>query len=322
MFLWKLGCFYDNRSEQWKLIQDGKLIFAGTGYRVVRFRNRFFFIDDVKGILGYCKHSEAVGHRGEREYLDDVRTFPEQSFAELYACISDFTRKNDDYVMSKPDDGYGMISQRGEGFFTDDDGHFKPIEEKYPTTVVLNLPKGLRWIRRAVDAEYSDNEQYEKKEGRNDNDRDRPTRLHGERYTLENKKGEKLMRAEFDDEDDCLKSIQALNTQEEDDHRRLHNSVFHLTYLSDDQKKDLFALMSALNKKLTPQQAREAGYYRLKNGKFKAFAGNKMLEGYLDGLIIFPDGHAFAWDKYDKEWELGTLNPKVNGTTTKSSTNT
>lgn len=272
--LWTLGLFHDTRTDSWKLIQDGKLIYRGSEFRAVNFRNRVFLIDDADGVVGWIK-------KKDRRITDhDVMSGEERPFyLHLKELIS-----NTDLFLPRPSDEYERQNFRKHGFVFDDAG-FSDIEDKYPTKTVVKIAKGYEWVRKAVDKTFHD---IEKKD-----------QLHGDRYSLQGADGESFMRAIVDGEylDRVFFSLNGgFDTK--------HLSTVK-NNMSAPQKKALFELLEKLEVKLTPRQSREIGYYRTKKGIYKPLKGNAALEGFLEGKITFPDGMEFRYNEYESEWQLG-----------------
>jgi hypothetical protein len=281
-FLWRMGMFYDLRTEQWKLVQDGTLIHDGGRYRAVKFRNRIFIIDDKDGAVGWFKP--------EGFQIKDEHLFKPNTAAELYDYLVDFC-EDTNYHLPVGEE-YTQATRRRVGFTHHPENRkFSRIEDLYPTEVALELPKGYQWVRKAVDKNYHGDEKSQP--------------LHHERYSLCDKDGKSFMRVEFDD--DHLKQV---SYKAEDERSQNHyRDTSALDEMSDATRKVFIALLEKLDRKLTPMQAKEFGYFRTRSGKYKAIKGNKNLEGYLSGKIEFDDGHEFRCDSYKDEWTLGVEDP-------------
>lgn len=284
--LWKLGLFFDTRSYAWKLVQDGKMVYDGSNFRAVNFRNRVFLIDNQDGCLGWFKKD---GNQiGQHDKLGgDTRTF--------YKALEELIN-NTPFWMSRPgrDSYHGEDEYRKHGFMFANHGNGMTLtdtEKLWPTETVLKLPKGFKWVRMATDKVFHDDEKEDT--------------LHGERYSLQTEDGKSFMRAIFDDEYLSKAIFSTKDTFES------YHTTSNLKEMKDGpQKKAFIALLEKMGKKLHPMQAREFGYFRTRAGTYKAIKGNKALEGFLNGLIDFGDGHEFRLDKHDKnEWTLGVEDP-------------
>jgi hypothetical protein len=290
-FLWRMGLFYDNRSESWKLIQDGKLIYDGDGYRAVNFRNRVFIVDNEDGCVGWFKKGEP------RTEITGETVFIPHTMSDLYRYLADLC-KHTDFEMPAPSFGE-QDRRRSDGFAFGPDGTFDAIDRHHPPEVVLTLPKGYTWVRKAHDSRFY---QHEKEHD-----------LHHNRFSLCNKDGESFMRVEIDEGFLGRVVFSAKDTFD------AYQTTTSLAQMKDGpQKKYLLALLKKIDANITPAQATELKYYRTKDGSFKSLTGNKMLQSFLQGRIDFGDGHVFKRDNhYSREksgqlkWELGIENPEA-----------
>jgi hypothetical protein len=292
-FLWRMGMFYDTRSESWKLVQDGKLVHDGEGYRAVNFRNRIFIIDNHDGCVGWFKKGDSST---PANVVTDEHVFAPHKLADLYHYLSDLCANTDFEMPQKGNRHSNKDDRRRHGYAFGPDGTFNAIEKHYPSEVVLKLPKGYQWVRRAHDSTFYNLE-------------DEKT-LHHDRYSLCDKEGKSFMRVEI--EGDYLNDV-VFSAKDTFDTSGLTSDLSRMQ--DGPQKKILFALLEKLDKQITPTQATDLKYYRTKTGAFKPLASNKMLEGFLKGWIDFDDGHVFKRDSHyerDKtgtmfKWELGIM---------------
>lgn len=293
--LWKLGMFYDTRGEQWKLIQDGKLLHDGGTYRAINFRNRVFLMDNHDGLLGWFKKD---GHLiGEKQSFGNERAF--------LSALEDLI-DNTSFYMTRGNEHH-EDRHRENGFFWHKDENksinFRDSEKLWPQKTVLKLPKGYEWINKSVDKTFHDAEKEETP--------------HGQSYSLVDSDGKSFMRANFDD--DHLKNVR-FSTKGSMDNYALTSDLKEMK--DGPQKKAFLALLEKLNKKLTPTQVAEIGWYRTKTGAYKSLASKPILSAYFKGKIDFGDGHIFKRESHRRKkndyandyetvtsWELGTENP-------------
>jgi hypothetical protein len=289
MALWHMGLFYDTRSDSWKLVQDGKMVYEGSNFRAINFRNRIFIVDNHSGILGYFKKNGTV--------IEDERAFPPHSEKDLYGPISEIV-KNTDYVLNRGQHGWSRdyeeksLNDAGYGFHHETK-EFGALSDHYPERVVAELPKGEKWIQRSYE-KSGENSLVVGDEG------NKETRVHPNRYSLVNKDGKTEMRVDCDD--DHVKTVVY-----RDDSGMYNRNGTDLNRMPAPLKKKLIVLLEKNNLRLSPTHAKEFGYYRSAEGTFKPLKGNKALEGYLDGKIVFADGHEFRFTH--GEWNLGKEDP-------------
>ncbi len=301
--IFAMGLFHDTRSDEWKLTQDGKTIYAGKDWRAITFRNRIMIWDDSDGIIGWITK--------EGDNLKEVRSMQGFSDRQMLKYISELT-KNTDLWFGGRDGAINTADLRQHGNHRNTDNeysHAKEISHINDThgkdTEFLPLKAGWGWHHLPFDEEYARAEHSEDKNGK-------LPRLHGERYTLRDSKDNSWMRVGFTD-DGYLENVTWQKIVENQRTKAKDTEIEHGTK---DMNEKLIPMLTALLEKtgyrLTPQQSADLRVY-LKNGKYLSMARDKALMAFASGHIDFEDGHSFKRDRYDaNKWSLFYKNPETN----------
>ena len=286
----------------------------GTPYEVFKFRKEYLLKNSETGnLIATLPTVKESGYDKDVLYNIEMESIKGSAIDIVAQVIMDLSEKGEIDLRLNDDEEDLKFKMKDKGFFVSG-GKLEKISDVHPTSVVSKGPGGT-WVEEAyttaVDEKIHNMQEKADTGGYTTRDQNPVSKYHrgrmaatGEQYTLYNNK-KPVLRVIARNQD--IQIIYSINnsTAKYDKESVAVGVETNSDLLMSIHKKTLDRLVKKLNlnagKYLT-----DMGLYVAK-GKLSSIADNPKLKGFMDGEIVYEDGHKWKKSRFNK-WVLSMPN--------------